>query len=238
MGNQTAKELSPIKEGFCPHCKTDLNFSEEERKAEVGIECPKCRKKFFIEESQKLQNQPKEEKKKGLTGGAAALVMFVIIVIVGAIIASSDWYQKGIPNVSEKTKPQYELGQALSGISMSEIRSNWLDEKDKSSIKADAYLESLKGESIVWIGEVEDISNYKVYYLLSDTENREIMKVKIEQIIFKTFAYIDVSGNKEYQDLNKGTKIKITGNIAGFNKIGTDMGLSPEIENATLEVVK
>lgn len=229
--------LSPIREGYCPQCSTSLNFSEEDRVDETEIVCPKCNRKFSIEESQKSQSQP-PKKKSGLTGGAAALLMFVILGIVGYAISTSDWYQEGIPDVPEKAKPQYELGQALSGISMSEIRSNWLDEKDKSSVKADAYLEGLKGESIVWIGEVEDISNYKVYYLFSDTENREIMKVKIEQIVFKTFAYIDVSGNEEYKDLNKGTMIKITGNIAGFNQTGIDLGLSPEIENATLEVVK
>lgn len=230
-------KLSSIREGYCPQCSTSLNFSEEDRIDGAEIVCPKCSRKFNIEESQKSQSQT-PKKKSGLTGGAAALLMFVILGIVGYAIFSSDWYQEGIPDVPEKAKPQYEVGQALSGISMEEISSKWVEENDKSSVKADEYIEGLKGTSIVWIGEVEDVSNYQVYYLFSDTENRKIMKIKVNDSIFDHFAYIDVTGKQEYIDLNRGTLVKITGKIAGFNTKGTELMLSPEIEGATLEVVK
>ena len=230
----TVKQLSSIKEGFCPHCSASLNFSEEDREEGAKILCPKFKKEFLIEESQKEQKEvPK--KKGGLTTGVAIALMFFILVPAFYIVAT---YEETPSAPPEKKEPTYEIGQSLSGVSMQEISSNWLDEKDKSSVKADEYLKSLKGTSIVWIGEIEDISNYEVYYLFSDTENRKIMKVKVNDSIFDNFAYIDVTDNQEYIDLNKGTIVKITGKIAGFNTKGAELMLSPELEYAKLEVMK
>lgn len=241
MSSQNVEKLSPIEEGLCPYCKADLNFSEEDRREDVEIECPKCSKKFSIEESEKLETKP-EEKKKGLTGGAAALLIFVMMGIIGYAIFSSDWYQEGIPDVPEKAKPLYEVGQSLSGISMDEISSNWYEEHQKSSVKGERYLQSLKGSEIKWIAQIEDVSNYQVYYLNSfEVGKSQIMKLLVKKgnIGIKYYAYIDVTGNEEYINLDRGTIVKLSGNIAGFNQTEVvNLTLAPEITNARVEVVE
>lgn len=226
--------LSTKRGGRCPHCSAVLNFSEEDRMEGASIVCPKCKKTFKIGDSEEttIMEQPKKKNGKGCL---ITIFIFIVLVSIGFIV---NGFTKQADDYA-KSQPKYEVGQAISGESMEEISSKWVAENDKSSVKGDSYLESLKGLDIVWIGEVEDVSNYKVYYIFSDTENKKVMKVIVEKgpLGLNNYAYIDVSENQAYIDLNKGTLIKITGKIAGFNQTGVELMLSPEIEKATIEVV-
>jgi hypothetical protein len=81
MGNTKNKPLSPIKEGGCPHCGTNLTFSENERKGSEKIKCPKCGKDFEI-------NEVKEVKKKG-KGCLIVVIVLMVLSIIGMIAIGS-----------------------------------------------------------------------------------------------------------------------------------------------------
>jgi hypothetical protein len=95
--NNKKNALSPIKEGACPHCGANLNFSEKDRSKREKISCPKCKKEFGVEEARVL-----EKKKKG-KGCLIAIIIFVGLALIGVLVPGSiDEEEGGL----EKTEQQ------------------------------------------------------------------------------------------------------------------------------------
>lgn len=179
----------------------------------------------------KLEKQDVLTKRK--TGCLSALILVILLTALAVYIAkeSEDFFDVDTKKEETDAKLGYEVGQSLEGISFEEIRNRWLEEGEKSSLKATEYLRSLVGEKVVWVGEVADVKSY--------TDGSGYVQVKIQEgFLLSNFSYIDFAKDSDYRNLNKGELIKLTGEIKSFNEENpTEPTLSPDFKNVTLEVI-
>jgi DNA-directed RNA polymerase subunit RPC12/RpoP len=87
MSDNKKGQISPITEGACPHCGANLNFSEKDRSKGEKILCPKCSKKFEI-------NEAKVIKKKKRKGCLMVVIILIVLSIIGMFAMGSAYEEK------------------------------------------------------------------------------------------------------------------------------------------------
>lgn len=127
---------------------------------------------------------------------------------------------------AEKNKPK--VGDSLLGVSYKEIKAKYEEQDKLSTYKGDQYLESLKGQRIVWIGEIGDVDEE----IFGD---ELYISVHINTgIIQNEIAFVENPRQQDLQ-LNKGTKVKLTATISKVDE--HFLGLMVYVNSAVLEKV-
>lgn len=135
----------------------------------------------------------------------------------------------------EANKPRKpQVGDVMAGIGIREIKQEYDKQKAISNAKAQLYLDTLKGQHIVWIGEVSNVDQYintDGYYI-----SLSFSKGFSDLFNFNLTAYVDIQ-KSDIPNFHKDQIVKVDGYIDRVDDVGL-LGLSPYIENATVEIIE
>ena len=112
-------------------------------------------------------------------------------------------------------------GDVISGIGRKELEDNYNQAEEKSKLKADEYLKSIKGQSVTWIAEIKNI----------DTGIDGVPYIRLEMGIYSISVN---SPDKKYLDLEKGQIVKLSGKI---DSISNTFGLTAYITADSIEKI-
>lgn len=127
---------------------------------------------------------------------------------------------------AEANKPK--VGDSLSGPSFKEIKQEYERQNNLSSYKGDQYLESLKGQKIIWVGMIGDVNDEFI------GDDLYISIHLNSGVVQSELAYVN-NPKEEDLDLNADTVVKVTGNIEEIHK--GIFGLSAYLYNADIETL-
>lgn len=148
-----------------------------------------------------------------------------IILAVGASLGDSAGTaeaEKKETTTVAKSDDKPKEGDVLEGIGRKELEDNYNKEKEKSKLKADQYIESIKGQPVVWVGKVDNVDTNPI-------NNTPFVTVKMG--IYTVRAYDKAS---QFSDLEKGQLVKVTGTI---ESIAEFIGVDVYLDATTIEVI-
>jgi hypothetical protein len=169
MGNTKNKPLSPIKEGRCPHCETNLTFSESERKGGEKIKCPKCGKEFEIN----------EVKKKG-KGCLILVIILAVFFIIGmiAIAGIEEEAEEDIPTeTSKEIEDMNSEEQSLSHEQLLEISEEDSGQVIGESYKMTLYLEQKPSTTQAGFMSQEDDNSMETILITCNMSSEDLGKL-------------------------------------------------------------
>jgi hypothetical protein len=124
------------------------------------------------------------------------------------------------PEVAPAVKPKE--GDVISGVGRIEIENNYNAQKKQSDVKAQVYADGLKGQQVVWVVRVTEVSEE----LFGDGyEVRATMQGYTTTI---------KDPSRQFGDLNKGDLIKVTANIDSLVDV---IGINLYLNQATIEKI-
>lgn len=167
-------------------------------------------------------SKPVKKKVSGCTVAIIAILLLTVIgIIIGIVFISKSFHK------TEDASPKE--GDTLSGISHQEIVDEYHEQKDISEAKANEYLASLSGENVEWIGLVTSIRDEWV------GEQKYMVISLTEKLFDLDLAYANVGNNKEYQEIEDMTLIKISGEI---DRVEFSVGVNVYFEEPIIDVVE
>jgi hypothetical protein len=133
---------------------------------------------------------------------------------------------------AEALKPK--KGDVISGISIREIKAEYDKQKELSDARATLYLESLQGQTVVWVGEVYNVDNYifdNGFYIWLNMSSDSILEI----FNFNLSAAVDIK-EEDILKYQNGQILKVSGTIS---RVDEDfLGLTTYIKNAQIEIVE
>lgn len=147
------------------------------------------------------------------------LLLIGIFVIMGATGKKTETNSSGVASVPDG-KPKE--GDVIKGVGRKALEDQYNSLKDKSKLKADEYLNSIKGQEIEWIGVISDV----------DTSITSTPYVSIKMGIYTVRIYDKL---KQYANLEKKQLVRVKGKLDSFFEL---VGLDVYVDPTSIEIIQ